>query len=263
MKIFKPLSPDTIERVERDGVRPLALDLFYPNTVMDEDLPVVLFIHGGGWSGGSRQQFYWHARDVSAKGFLGVCAEYRLSGEALFPAALNDCFAAVEYLRSNAEKLGLHADRIAAVGSSAGGHLAGARGIRSARTAQAPVKAVVAIHGIYDLPAMGATKSASICTSFIGSSLGDSPDTWIAASPLLQIDSSSNVAGSFFILHDPDDETVPYSQSQELAKRLIENGRNVCFRSTPGSGHGFIYNRNNPHTEKTWPVILRWLAENL
>ena len=119
---------------------------------------------------------------------------------------------------------------------------------------------VVAIHGIFDLESMYRHGSAAVCTGFIGSAYESSPDIWRDASPLLNV---TNNSADFLIIHDPLDTVVPISQSQALSKRLIEFGRNVCFLCTRGSGHGFIYNAENPHTVKVWPKICGWLSRNL
>jgi len=91
--------------------------------------PAVLFIHGGGWRNGFPSQFFWHAREAASRGYVAASIEYRLSGEATFPAALEDCHAAADYLESHAAELGVDPTRIAAFGSSAGGHLAAFLGV--------------------------------------------------------------------------------------------------------------------------------------
>lgn len=259
MEIFQPTKPDRTATVQQLETRPLSIDLFYPESRSPGPLPTVVFIHGGGWKGGSRQQFYWHARDLSNLGFLGACIEYRLSGEALFPAAVGDCLAAIDELI--AQKSDLHVDnrKMAVVGSSAGAHLAASVGTDCSR-GQAAVPYAVAIHGIFDLPKMHKKIGQSIYTSFIGSSYADVPDLWRAASPIFCVNDKS---AEFLLFHDPDDENVPFSQTQEFAEKLIECGRNVCFYPTPGSGHGFIYNRTDPHTENNWPIITNWLSQRL
>ena len=107
------------------GKREMKLDLYLPNESSEEPRPAVVFIHGGGWYKGSRSAFAPLARKLAAGGFVTANIEYRLSGEAPFPAAIHDCKAAVRWLRANAEKYKLDPDRIGAVGGSAGGHLCG------------------------------------------------------------------------------------------------------------------------------------------
>ncbi|MCA9179023.1 MAG: alpha/beta hydrolase [Planctomycetales bacterium] len=87
--------------------------------------PAVVVVHGGGWRQGDRSRFRALAYALAARGYATAAIEYRLSGEAKYPAAVHDCNAAVRYLRANAKSLGIDPDRIAAVGGSAGGHLVG------------------------------------------------------------------------------------------------------------------------------------------
>ncbi|MEJ2704593.1 MAG: alpha/beta hydrolase fold domain-containing protein [Sedimentisphaerales bacterium] len=114
-------------RVERDivyaqaGDRKLLLDLYLPPK-SSEPLPVIVWIHGGGWRGGSKGSG-GRARPMVQRGYAVVDVGYRLSGEAIFPAQIEDCRAAVRWVRANAGKYGLDANRIGAWGSSAGGHL--------------------------------------------------------------------------------------------------------------------------------------------
>jgi len=101
--------------------RKLLLDLYLPEKATGP-LPVIVGIHGGGWAAGSKEG----AQGVrqAGRGYAVACIGYRLSGEAIFPAQIEDCKAAVRWLRDNAGMYGLDPDRIGATGHSAGGHLA-------------------------------------------------------------------------------------------------------------------------------------------
>src|SRR3954471_2644666 len=113
------------------GVRPLELDLVLPPEPATA-VPLVVFLHGGGWYVGSRHSVgpaYADTRPTPferlAQAGIGVASvDYRLSGEAVWPAQLHDAKAAVRWLRARAEELGIDPDRVAAWGESAGGHLA-------------------------------------------------------------------------------------------------------------------------------------------
>jgi arylsulfatase A len=101
----------------------MQLDLWKPQTA-SQPLPAIICIHGGGWYKGERSSMANLAQALAAKGFVTATISYRLSGEAKFPAAIQDCKAAVRFLRANAAKFGINANAIGVTGLSAGGHLA-------------------------------------------------------------------------------------------------------------------------------------------
>ena len=105
----------------RGGGRDLLLDLYPPQIVEGKAVPVVLWVHGGAWREGSKEKP--PALFLTRAGYAVASVNYRLSSEALFPAQIEDVKASVRWLRANAAKYRLDADRIGAWGSSAGGHL--------------------------------------------------------------------------------------------------------------------------------------------
>ena len=107
----------------RGGDRDLLCDVFTP----PDDLtnrPAVLLLHGGGWRDGDKSQLKYYGIQLARYGYLCVCSEYRLSGEAVWPAQLHDAKAALRWIRGNAAELNVDAERIAVSGNSAGAHLA-------------------------------------------------------------------------------------------------------------------------------------------
>jgi arylsulfatase A len=107
----------------RYGDREVALDLFRPKNAA-KPLPAIICIHGGGWHSGDRQSMGNLAQALAVQGFVTVAISYRLSGEAIFPAAIHDAKAAVRWLRAEANTYGIDPDHIGVTGLSAGGHLA-------------------------------------------------------------------------------------------------------------------------------------------
>ena len=108
----------------------LVMDLAMPDPVPQNPVPAIVFIHGGGWGGGDRQSMSNWIRLLAREGFVTATIEYRLaSATAPFPAQLQDCKAAVRFLRSNAAKYQIDPQRIGAMGCSAGGHLASMLGL--------------------------------------------------------------------------------------------------------------------------------------
>lgn len=184
----------------RNG-RDLHLDAFYPAKSVGKKLrPAVLLIHGGGWRSGERSQQVPMAQGLAEKGYVAVTVEYRLSTEALYPAAVHDLKAAVRWLRANAQTYAIDTNRIAALGCSAGGQLAallGATGDLSmlegvsdcAKGHSSAVQAVVDVDGLvaFDHPESGEgddRKSTSAATYWFGGPKTETLAQWHEASPL-------------------------------------------------------------------------------
>jgi len=104
------------------GGRELRCDIYTPPGA-PKNAPSVLLVHGGGWSSGDRSQLRGYGILLGRQGFVCVASEYRLSGEAHWPAQIHDVKAALRWMRANHERLGIDPQRIAISGNSAGGHL--------------------------------------------------------------------------------------------------------------------------------------------
>ena len=110
----------------------LTLDIFEPEGHMPTDKrPVIVFFFGGGWRGGSPQQFYPQSKYLASRGMVAISAEYRVKDRhGVTPyECVTDGKSAVRWIRANAQKLGVDPDRIAAGGGSAGGHVAACTGV--------------------------------------------------------------------------------------------------------------------------------------
>lgn len=118
-----------------------------PRADVVERRPGVVFIHGGGWAGGTPSWHFRHVHELAAKGYVAATIQYRLTGEAAWPAQIDDVRAALGWLKAHADELGLDADRIAVSGGSAGGHLAA----MAALTGDAPAQAAVLWYPATDL----------------------------------------------------------------------------------------------------------------
>jgi pectinesterase len=111
------------------GNRKLLTDVFYPKEKSKNKRITVIMIHGGGWRTGNRTQHYPLAQKLAALGYICFTPEYRLSTEALFPAAVYDLKAVIRWVKNNASKYDLDTSRIVAAGFSAGGELAAFLGV--------------------------------------------------------------------------------------------------------------------------------------
>lgn len=274
----RPPAPDrTATYREVDG-QSLEIDLYLPAPGSPGSpagsprgpAAAVLCIHGGGWARGGRHQFAWHGRDLAGHGFIAAVPSYRLAPRATYPAALEDCAAALAWLRGQAAALSLDPARIGAVGSSAGGYLAACLGVdHPAAAGRADdgsaalprgLRGVVDIHGLHDLPPLADTAVGETCARFLGGTLAERPGMWNEASPMRYVDRGE---AAFVLFHDPGDPLAPFDQSARFAEALRRAGRSVRLIATPGTGHGFIYNPDNPWSRRVWPVARRWLARRL
>ncbi|MET7324555.1 alpha/beta hydrolase [Streptomyces sp. NPDC005549] len=231
---------------ERAGSRPLELDLWLPENTGREALPLVLFVHGGAWLRGRRDDMGLGTRDwdpgpfarIAAAGVAVACADYRLSGEAPFPAAVDDLRAALRWLGLRAAELDLDVGRTVVWGESAGGHLASLLALTQ-HAGPAPVGAVVwygpadltTARGPYD-PRSSTTPEALL----LGGAPAASPERARDASPLAHAHPG---APPFLLVHGEEDTMVACSHSRDLAARLDELGAPVHLRTVPGADHGW------------------------
>lgn len=186
--------------------RQLHLDVFYPIAKSKKPYPAVLMIHGGGWRSGNRQQHIPMAQQIAAKGYVTITAEYRLSTEALYPAAVNDLKTAIRWMRANAKTYNTDANKIAVWGFSAGGQLAALIGTTN-NSALFPgdgpykgypdaVQAIVDVDGTLAFihPESGEgddSKHKSAATLWFGYSKTERPDLWNQAGALNHVDSKT------------------------------------------------------------------------
>ena len=232
------------------------LDLYLPKERKgDGPLPVVVFVHGGAWrAGDKRGGVRMVAPHVDTGRFAGASVGYRLSGEAIWPAQIYDCKAAIRWLKANAAKYHLDPDRIAVWGSSAGGHLVamlgttadvpeleGRLGAHTDRTSR--VACVVDWFGPSDLPRMNEPPGKmdhvgpnAPESHLIGCAVKDHPAKARAASPITYV---SKGDAPHLIMHGDKDRTVPHDQSVRLAAALEQAGVPCTFVTIRGAGHGF------------------------
>ena len=181
------------------GSRNLQLDVFHPKTKRKKGYPAVLFIHGGGWRSGDRSQHVPMAQQLAAKGYVTVTAEYRLSTEALYPAAVTDLKAAVRWMRAQGKTYNIDTTRIAVWGFSAGGQLAALLGTTNGDAQlegttchtrhSSSVQAIVDVDGTLAFihPESGEgndSNGPSAATYWFGASKTEKPELWHQAAAL-------------------------------------------------------------------------------
>ncbi|MFG0333766.1 MAG: prolyl oligopeptidase family serine peptidase [Maioricimonas sp. JB049] len=229
----------------RPDAEPLRLDLYRPKK-FDGRLPVVMWVHGGGWKQGDKARCpaVW----LTEHGFAVASIEYRLTDRAQWPAQINDCRAAVRWLRRHADEYELDGERIGAWGGSAGGHLVALLGTLDApadEVVSSRVQAVCDWYGPTDLLTMPPNVVSETRTReqvagsngarLLGRPVPDVPDLARQASALYQVSSDDP---PFLIMHGEKDPGVPLEQSKRLHDRLREAGVASTLSIVAGAGHG-------------------------
>lgn len=250
-------------RMERDlayvpnGDEAQRLDLYLPEKPAERPLPLIVHIHGGGWMGGSK--FPCPVTSMAARGYVVASVEYRFSQKAIFPAQIQDCQAAIRWLRANREKYQIDPERVGVVGGSAGGHLSALVGVTGGKKAFPPiggheeqsdrVQAVCDIFGPANFASVmqQAAEDKNVRNVFkfnspsdpysrlIGANLDADPAKTAAVSPVHYVSKDSPPT---LILHGTHDALVPYAQSVEFAAALKAQGVETWLQTIPGAGHG-------------------------
>jgi acetyl esterase/lipase len=166
--------------------RSLHIDAFIPvQKKPGKRTPAVLVIHGGGWRSGNRQQHIPLAQRLAAAGYASFTVEYRLSTEALYPAAINDLRSALRWLKANGKKFNVDTNKVAVLGFSAGGELATYVGFKAGDQIQAIIDIDGTLSFVHPDGREGDDrKSISAGTHWFGYSKKDNPKLWAEASPL-------------------------------------------------------------------------------
>jgi acetyl esterase/lipase len=237
----------------KDGHERNKLDLYLPAKA-DGPLPVIVWVHGGAWSAGSKDN-PGQVLAFVGKGYAVASIGYRLSQHAVFPAQIEDCKAAIRWLRANAQTYQLDPEHIGVWGASAGGHLAALLGTSGgvkelegeggSAEQSSRVQAVVDFFGPTDFLQMDAhaVKGAFLKhdpanspeSKLIGGAIQENVEKVERANPVKYV---TKDAPPFFIAHGEQDPLVPCHQSELLYEALKKAEVEVTFQKIPGAGHG-------------------------
>jgi acetyl esterase/lipase len=231
-----------------DG-KPLLMDLFLPKQPIRRPTPAVLWIHGGGWELGDKSGNSG-AKLLGSHGFVTAALTYRLSGQARFPAAIEDCKCAIRFLRASAAKYGIDSERIGVAGASAGGHLAllvgtadekaGLEGSGGWPGVSSKVSAAVSWYGPTDFT-VGEKAfergSGRAPAKFLGGTWAEKPDVYRRASPISYV---SATAPPILLFHGDHDQIVPFSQAERMLAAYRKAGREAQLIKVEGAGHDFV-----------------------
>ena len=234
----------------------LRLDLYLPDN-HPGPLPVILWVCGGGWRGSSKENATVWLVD---HGFALAAIEYRVSGEAIAPANIHDCKAAVRWLRAHAAAHGLDPERIGAFGASAGGHLVALLGASHGVPAlegdggnpheSSAVRAVCDFCGPSDLTriAIPAVRQQfallyEVTAQYLGGQVEQRSELARLVSPLTY---ASRSTPPMLIVHGREDDVVPVEESIILHEALRKAGADVALQVRDGQGLALRYGEHDP-----------------
>lgn len=250
------------------GGTPLTLEIDYPTGPGPH--PVVLFApHRGDWDGSFKREDRCRilVRALTRAGYAVATIHYRLVGEHRFPAQIQDGKAAVRWLRANAGRLGLAADRVGAIGVSAGGYgvcmlgtTGSAAGFDEPGTdpAAGRVQAVVALGAPVDWTAGDWSKFVEwhYIRPFLGKTFAEDPALYARASPGAYATPDDPPV---LLIHSADDQLVPVTQARAFATKLRRAGVAVELVEESGAEHVW----GGPRLENTLTSVVKFLDANL
>jgi acetyl esterase/lipase len=241
----------------------LLLELMVP-TAAPAPVPLVIWVHGGGWSSGSRLPVPSNVSALCDRGFAVASIDYRFTNVARWPAQIQDCKGAVRWLRAHAAEYGMDPGRFGVWGASAGGQLVSMLGTSGGVATEilgnaqvdlegtvggnggvsSRVQAVVDWYGAIDFlqmryfptpsaPNHDASNSAE--SKLIGGPVQDNPELSATASPLTYVTPDDP---PFLVMHGTNDTLYPFHQSRLLVDALAAQGVPVTFTPVPNGGHG-------------------------
>ncbi|MHA4812390.1 alpha/beta fold hydrolase [Flavitalea flava] len=238
-------------------------DLYYPSASTRQKVPVIIWIHGGGWWTGGKKNM--EVPYLVSHGYAIASIAYRFSQDSVFPAQIRDCNAAIRYIRDHAAELGLDTARFVVAGASAGGHLASLAGmsannhiqafypyplkkassktlIGQAAVSQISIKAVINFYGPGDFyafhgdgPAYKVDSVSSSVSRLLGASPLVRPDLAKWASPATYVDKNDPPV---LILHGDKDPIIHYWLGELFYNVLRTSGVKTSFVTLAGAGHG-------------------------
>jgi acetyl esterase/lipase len=270
----------------KGGDIPLLLDMYIPEKPIATPTPAIIWLHEGGWSVGGKSDepaISWSTY-LAEYGFLVVTLDYRLSGVAQFPAAVQDCKCAVRWLRAHAEILNVNPDQIGVAGGSAGGYLAMMTGLADETAGlegdggwikfSSRVQAICSLYGPSYLPLMyeysidrltkiGEKPDDAAEVQFLGGHLEDRKEVYEAASPINYISSDDP---PLLLIHGEIDRIIPFEQSSLMYQAYQQAGLETTLIKVIWAGHGLSQEPNKPISpsyEKNERIVLEFFIKHL
>jgi acetyl esterase/lipase len=257
------------------------LDLYLPKErKVEKPLPVIVFIHGGGWRGGDKSSGIGHVgRFVQSSEYAGASIGYRLTDEAQWPAQIHDCKAAIRWIKAHAKEYNLDATKIGVWGTSAGGHLVSFLGtsgdvkelegtLGKHLDQNSAVTCVMNFFGPENFLSMVRQPSTVDRTQgkdypealLLGGPVPEKEETAREASPVTHV---SKGDAAFFTAHGTKDPLVPYAQAQEIHAALEKAGVPSLLQEMTNGGHGFKSPILDERVKQFFDLHLRGIAAEI
>ena len=269
-----------ITYAHHDGVE-LAGDLYLPKGA--KTAPALVAVHGGGWVQGVRAAFQYWGPYLASRGIAVFSISYRLATKGkMFPQAVQDVLAGVQFVRGKAAEFGIDPARIGLMGASAGGHLAALAALSGKKftggypqdpfaSTSAEVKALIGVYGVYDLAAMWTTYQIqggldNNIQKFLGAPPMENRQLYFDASPISYATFAGNKIGVLLVTGTADDLVDPKQHTEPLTLVLKQAGFFVRPCIVQGAPH---YWMNDPIEEPESysgflaPRLMRFLGEKL
>jgi alpha-L-fucosidase 2 len=237
---------------------PLKLDVHVPNG--PGPFPTAILVHGGGWVGGSKQEFINYIFEpLSKANFVWFSINYRLAPHHRWPACAEDVETAIQWVFANAAKYKVDPTRVALIGESSGGHLASYAGIKTRQ----PLAAIVSFYGVHDFisRAFQYARIDSNLTSLFGIGTLNSETAVVLreASPFAHVRKG---LPPFLMIHGLADPAVPYAQSVDMCAKLRAAG-NACELYSVNGPHGMDRWEMDPTLQGYKQKLVDWLRATL
>jgi acetyl esterase/lipase len=212
------------------------LDLYRPRQSASRTVPLVVYVHGGGWRQGDKKNAVLanYGSGILRSGFAIASVNYRLAPKAIYPSQPSDVSCALTYLRLHSSKYSLDTRRITLMGDSAGGQLVALQALKLQRPKT--IASVVDLYGVNDLVAQieSSSKMSRNSRTFLGTA---DRTVAVAASPLTYANEFD--APPFLLIHGVNDHVVPITESRTFATALRLAGNKVTLTEVKHAGHAF------------------------
>ena len=240
------------------------VDLYIPRGA-DGPTPVLMYIHGGGWVGGSKEANVLRLLPWLERGWAVVNVQYRLGQVALAPAAVEDCLCALRWVIRNAEQYNIDTNRIVVTGTSAGGHLALTPGMIPAASGldrQCPGNeelSVAALINWYGITDVGDLLDGENMKTYAVQWMGSIPNRFEIAERVSPLTYVREGLPPILTIHGDADRVVPHQHAVRLTDALESEGVTAELYTIPGGGHGGF---SRDETIAIFEVIDRFLVSN-